>query len=1200
MDDSSDPRVPSSEPPGAASAPPPPVAKAPPSSGRARRIRWVVTVLLAVTIATAAVGTWLYDRLPRHVDNQQIFILGQTQLAPGAENALRIVVRDTRGAKPIPNANVKVSLAPKGGGRAVTLFTGRSGPDGAVAASFRAPEVARPDQMLIVEAGSNIGRDRVKQDVTVRRSYKLLLTTDKPVYQPAQTIHLRALAFSTLDMSAAAGADIGFLVEDPKGNKVFRQTVKASPYGVAAADFVLASEVINGDYKITVSLGDTASEKTVTVKPYVLPKFAVKVNTERSYYLPGQRVAGTVQCDYFFGKPAADGQVTITGSVFDVQEAEVVNIQGRTDANGAYRFEFDLPEYLAGGGLESGQAEFNLHVAVVDQAEHTEQASRALPIAQNPILIEAIPEAGRLKPGVENRLYLLTSYPDGLPASTRLSLDLDGKTVGLETGEYGLAEYTFVPNLASTIRLSVSAADRQGRQADRVIELAAETGGDVVLLRPDQATYRLGDTMHLVALTSQSFGQIYLDIVKDGQTLSTRSLPTQDGRAEFAVDLSGDLFGALTLHAYKVRADGSLARDTRLVVVDAPRDLTTDIQADHEVYRPGDTAKLSFVTRSEAGPVRSALGVAVVDESVFAVMEQDPGFAKLYFLLQKELLEPKYQIKGFTLPEVLTKTQDVQLLATQDRAARAAWAPLPAGALPLNVNSRPLKIQAAEANRNSGLNRMSNLTLIALILVPLGLWVTTIIGLRASGVLGKAFGRFALLALVLSVVGPCSLIGFFTGFTLLVDMTYYRGGGAARIAGPLAIFTLGAFLLGWLAAVIGLAVYAWRRRDERARIIWLLLVAWVALGVVLAVALSLNALPDSWLGFFALLAYLAGLLALLFFAVGLYIEGRRWPAFVTAGIVLLFIPALIAAAGLPGLVQQVPLVGTLGNPMVYSGPAGWLAGCAPAGGGRGPSSPFDLLGGVRMSAMPAPTAAAGMDVEAQKGSQPQPEEAPASQAPRVRQFFPETLLWLPELETDDSGSAALDVPLADSITTWRVTALASTQDGRLGFNNAALRVFQDFFVDIDLPVALTQNDEVAIPVAVYNYLPEAQEVRLEVAPDSWFELQDERSQTLQIAANDIEVVYFRIKVTGFGERDFQVSAYGDKMNDAIKRRVAVLPDGRLFRKSQSDWLRQGTIASAAIPTGAISGTARIELKIYPGVVAQVVEGLEKILRLPYG
>ncbi len=885
------------------SAPPPSVLnplvpKPPPSSPRARRIRWIVTALLAFVVAAAMLGTWAYNTLPQRVDSQHTLVLGQKQFAPGSQSAVRVVVRNTKNSQPVANADVKVSLAPQGGGQATTLFTGKSDQNGTVGASFTIPANAQITQTLIVESSSSVGRDEVKQPVTVKRSYKLLLTTDKPVYQPAQTIHIRALALSTLDMKAVKDADIGFLVEDPKGNKVFRKTVRSSAFGVAAADFVLADEVINGNYKITVSLGDTSSEKTVSVKPYVLPKFAVKVNTERSFYLPGQHVAGTVQCDYFFGKPVAGGQVEIVGSVFDVQKTQVVNIQGKTDDKGTYRFEFDLPQYFAGRGLEKDQAEFSLQVSVVDQAEHTEQTSKVMPIAQRPIVIEIVPEAGVLKPGVENKLYLLTSYPDGTPARTKLSLTIGGTTVQLSTGDYGLAEYTFTPT-PNAVRLSVTATDEKGQSASKSLDVKADASAGVVLLRPDRATYRVGDTMRLVALTSssmtQNFGSLFLDIVREGQTLSTRSEQVKDGRAEFAIDLSGDLYGALSLHAYKVLPDGSLIRDTRVVVVDAPRDVTTDIQADHEVYRPGDTAKLAFRTRTASGPAQTALGVAIVDESVFAVMEQDPGFAKLYFLLQKELLEPKYQIKGFTLPEVLTSTQDTLLRATQDTAARAAWAPLPAGAMTMNVNSRPQKVQAAQQGRVAGLNRVANWILFALMLVPVGLWVTAIVGLRATGILGKALGRWGLTLLVLTFVGPFACAGFIAFLSALSSLTYR--GTSYQTGQMLVALVLAGFLFSWLVAVIAFAVYAWLRRDERARIVWLLLVTWVALGVVLAVTLSLNANPSEWLAILALLAYLGGLLALLLFGVGLYVERQRWPGVFVIATVLLFIPAMISAVG---------------------------------------------------------------------------------------------------------------------------------------------------------------------------------------------------------------------------------------------------------------------------------------------------------------
>jgi uncharacterized protein YfaS (alpha-2-macroglobulin family) len=226
--------------------------------------------------------------------------------------------------------------------------------------------------------------------------------------------------------------------------------------------------------------------------------------------------------------------------------------------------------------------------------------------------------------------------------------------------------------------------------------------------------------------------------------------------------------------------------------------------------------------------------------------------------------------------------------------------------------------------------------------------------------------------------------------------------------------------------------------------------------------------------------------------------------------------------------------------------------------------------------------------------------ATSGEAPRLRQFFPETLYWNPEVITDEAGFARVEVPIADSITTWRLTALASSQDGRLGFTTQGVRVFQDFFVDIDLPVSLTQGDEISIPVGVFNYLPEAQEVRLVVEPEPWFELLGEAEQTLTIGSNDIDVVYFPIRVLDFGQRGFQVTAWGEKMSDAIRREVRVVPNGQEVRLTDSNWLRENKEISLNIPPEIVSKTAHVEVKIYTGALAQVVEGLEKILRLPHG
>src|SRR5262249_7433901 len=146
-------------------------------------------------------------------------------------------------------------------------------------------------------------------------------------------------------------------------------------------------------------------------------------------------------------------------------------------------------------------------------------------------------------------------------------------------------------------------------------------------------------------------------------------------------------------------------------------------------------------------------------------------------------------------------------------------------------------------------------------------------------------------------------------------------------------------------------------------------------------------------------------------------------------------------------------------------------------------------------------AAADVLVRAQQVAAPMAQPAPPKAAeslkardkkdeagggPRVRSFFPQNLYTKPSLITDGQGRASIHVPIADSITTWRITSLASTVKGALGSSTAPIRVFQDFFVDIDLPVSLTEGDIVSVPVAVYNYLPKRQRVSLELRQDPWF------------------------------------------------------------------------------------------------------------------
>jgi len=232
----------------------------------------VIVITLALLAFLALCGGLAYvATLPDRLGDQETVLLGQTRFSPGSQAALRVAVRRFADGQPVPEAAIKVTLKPRDGGKTVTLFEGTTDTLGTADVRFTVPAGVDAQQTLSVVTKSSLGRDRLERNVTVERSYKVLLTTDKPLYQPGQAIHVRTLALDAFTLHPAAEQPVEFIIADPKGNKVFRQTEIASANGVAAVDFQLADEVNTGPYKITATVGDTTSEKTVTVKHYVLP-----------------------------------------------------------------------------------------------------------------------------------------------------------------------------------------------------------------------------------------------------------------------------------------------------------------------------------------------------------------------------------------------------------------------------------------------------------------------------------------------------------------------------------------------------------------------------------------------------------------------------------------------------------------------------------------------------------------------------------------------------------------------------------------------------------------------------------------------------------------------------------------------------------------------------------------------------------------
>jgi len=326
-----------------------------------------------------------------------LHILGQSAYLAGGKAALRILVTDAAN-QPIGGGNVRIELLEKDH-PARELYHGRINSRGTADAELHLPAGLTGSFDLRTIAETAIGSTEATQTIRLEDKASILLSTEKPIYQPGQTIHVRALALQRADHRATANRPLTFEVEDSRGNKVFKKITQTDAYGIASAEFALADEVNLGTYHLRALMYqpgapgpdsrtrvDTTptntAELALNVEKYVLPKFKVAVNLSpindkpngkpKRDYRPGDHVTGTVQANYFFGKPVNDAEITLQATCADVAVFDVATITARTDHDGKYKFDITLPAYFAGKPLTQGAARVLLSATVKDSAAHAE------------------------------------------------------------------------------------------------------------------------------------------------------------------------------------------------------------------------------------------------------------------------------------------------------------------------------------------------------------------------------------------------------------------------------------------------------------------------------------------------------------------------------------------------------------------------------------------------------------------------------------------------------------------------------------------------------------------------------------------------------------------------------------------------------------------------------------------------------------
>ena len=639
---------------------------------------------------------------------------------------------------------------------------------------------------------------------------------------------------------------------------------------------------------------------------------------------------------------------------------------------------------------------------------------------------------------------------------------------------------------------------------------------------------------------------MYVDAVKDGQTVLTRDLDMKNGQAELDLTATPELAGTVDFNAYLFGRDARPVADHRLVFVQPAGELKIEATADRAVYKPGDDARIQFRVTNERGEgVQAALGLQVVDEAVFALAEKQPGFAKVFFYLEQEAMKPRYEIHSLSMPEVMNPLQPAGVVGgaapRPNLAARALFAATElvnnngfdrefgrtvpqnryaeyAGRYHEKFQAQVEKI-AESINRSDPQHSETDLSKLAARLAAANApefrdaWETNLrfdragswCMVRSAGPDKQFNSADDLFSYLMVTTRPVVRSVNATGNSIGLKMEHGIGpfNGLAQIVG----------------SVLDAAGAAAPNANITAREI--------ASG-------KTRSMHSGGAGQFQFAGLAPGEYDVQISLAGFRTTSQRFTLAERDRAVL---SVTLNVAETTETVEVTAQAAVMGRGGFGGGGGGaFRQFAAPAGMAGGVLG--GIVGGVPMAVPPPQMAMLKKEMLAEKDAnfvvngavtgaiaRDAASGAGAAPAARVRSYFPEALYINPEIITDNDGRATISIPLADSITTWRMAMMASTIHGALGSGSSSVKVFQDFFTDLDLPVTLTQGDRVSIPVAVYNYSGSAGDVSLKLQKDDWFTLvQDTPDKNVTVEAGRVGASQFTIEANRIGKFKLTLAA----------------------------------------------------------------------------
>ncbi len=494
--------------------------------------------------------------------------------------------------------------------------------------------------------------------VSIERSFLTFLETDKPIYKPGQTIHIRLITLDNKLMPLEE--DVVIEVMDAKGIKVFRSEITTDEYGMASLELPLSAEPNLGTWKITAETQYSKTQLDIKVEEYVLPKYEINVDLPRLWFLVNEDISGIISAEYSFGKPVS-GEIEITASryVGEWEEYAIFTkaIDGETD------FIIPAVEYVAGTPASGGLGNVILDVIVRETATgYEEKTSVLLTVAETKMNIQIIPESVTFKPGLPFNLLFVTETPANEPLSAELDVDItyldadysevdkDEINVTTENGT-ALAEISPPDDAVAMIIEAFELTPISSvppANAEKIVTAAYSPSGNFIHLEQvSEGIPEVGAQIIFRVNSTREAANFYYEVVSRGSVVFSDFTSS----STIAFEVTPLMAPSSRLLVYQIMPNSEVAADYLpfKVIAEYSHDVTVEFSDDEAA--PGDEIEINIQTEGQ-----SKVGIAVIDKSVFILADNRLNLQQVFDELERLYMQPQVELHEATIyPSIITQ-----------------------------------------------------------------------------------------------------------------------------------------------------------------------------------------------------------------------------------------------------------------------------------------------------------------------------------------------------------------------------------------------------------------------------------------------------------------------------------------------------------------------------------------------------------------